>query len=98
MNSEDLAYYARLEADQKAAQQRVKLADLREHGVRIRMRSGAGSVAVNASGVVTDVVVDRANCEYMAEEVLADYIAEAIHAAQSRAAKTHRNILTEEDQ
>jgi len=94
MNAEDIAYYERLENDRKAEELRAKLADLRDKGVRVRMRSGAGSVAVNAFGMVTDVVVDRANSEHIAEEVLADYLVKAIGDAGKRAEKTRDHLLS----
>jgi DNA-binding protein YbaB len=94
MNAEDTAYYERLETDRKTAELRSKLADLRDNGVRVRMRSGVGSVAVNAFGMVTDVVVDRRNSEHIAEEVLADYLVEAIRNAGKRAEKTRDHLLS----
>jgi DNA-binding protein YbaB len=97
MNAADIAYYERLETDRNTEALRAKLVELRDQGVRVRMRSGAGSVAVNAFGMVTDVSVDRKNSEYLAEEVLADYLVEAIAAAANRARKTRDHLLSYDD-
>ncbi len=93
MNAEDIAYYDRLETDRRTEELRAKLADLREHGVRVRLRGDAGSVAVNAFGAVVDVAIDRRNAEFIAEEVLADYLVEALRAAENRAQRTHDHLL-----
>jgi DNA-binding protein YbaB len=97
MNAADIAYYERLETDRNTEALRAKLVELRDQGVRVRMRSGAGSVAVNAFGMVTDVSIDRKNSEYLAEEVLADYLVEAIRAAANRARKTRDHLLSYDD-
>lgn len=97
MNPADLAYYDRLATDKKTEELRAKLADLRDHGVRVRLRGDAGSVAVNAFGAVVDVAIERKNAEYIAEEVLADYLVEALRAAELRARKTRDHLLGYDD-
>lgn len=48
---------------------------------RVLLCGEAGSVAVNAFGVVTDVRIDRRNTEFMAENVLAHYLVTALREA-----------------
>ncbi len=93
MNENDHAYYVGKEIDHNAEQQRRALADLRDNGVRIRMRSNAGSVAVNAFGVVTDVRLDEKNAAFMAERTLAGYVVEALAAAEKQARTKRDEIL-----
>lgn len=93
MNEEDLAYYAAKELEHKAEHQRRQLTELREQGIRIRLRSGVGSVAVNAFGVVTDVRIDSRNAEFIAESTLSDYLVEALRAAETEARNKRDEIL-----
>lgn len=93
MNDEDQAFYARKEFDRNVDLQRAELATLREHGAVVRLRSNAGSVAVNAFGVVTEIRLDKKNTEFIAEATLAGYLVEAFHAAEKRARTRREEIL-----
>lgn len=95
MNGVDLAYFAGKELDKAVEKQRQELTELRERGVRLRLRSGAGSVAVNAFGVVVDVRIDSKNAEFIAESTLADYLVEAIRAAEAEAWHKRDRILAQ---